>query len=48
MSAAERPPRRFLFVFGWLVVGGEEIEVRLLAHHLDPRRYRIEVAATFR
>ncbi|HEX8375556.1 MAG TPA: hypothetical protein VF606_10295, partial [Geminicoccaceae bacterium] len=48
MSAPEHPPRRILFVFGWLVVGGEETEVRLLARHLDPRRYRIEVAATFR
>ena len=44
MSAPEHPPRRILFVFGWLVVGGEETEVRLLARHLDPRRYRIEVA----
>ena len=38
-------PRRVLFVFAWLVVGGEESEVRLLAKHLDPARYRIEVAA---
>ena len=29
-------PRRLLFVFHWLVVGGEETEVRLLAHHLAP------------
>ena len=41
-------PRRVLFVFAWLVVGGEETEVRLLARHLDPRRYRVEVVATFR
>jgi polysaccharide biosynthesis protein PelF len=34
---------RILFVFGWLVVGGEETEVRLLARHLDRRRYQIEV-----
>ncbi|RYI02640.1 MAG: glycosyltransferase family 1 protein, partial [Acetobacteraceae bacterium] len=27
----------------WLVVGGEETEVRLLARGLDPARYRIEV-----
>lgn len=29
-------PRRLLFVFHWLVVGGEETEVRLLARHLRP------------
>jgi len=39
---------RVLFVFAWLVVGGEETEVRLLARHLDPHRYRIEVVACFR
>ena len=49
MSALpETPPVRILFVFAWLVVGGEETEVRLLAKHLDPRRYRIEVIACFR
>jgi glycosyltransferase involved in cell wall biosynthesis len=37
--------RRVLFVFGWLVVGGEETEVRHLARHLDPGRYRLEVVA---
>ena len=37
-----------LFVFAWLVVGGEETEVRLLAKNLDPRRYRIDVVACFR
>jgi glycosyltransferase involved in cell wall biosynthesis len=42
------PVRRVLFVFAWLVVGGEETEVRLLAHHLDPSRYRIEVLPCFR
>ncbi|MGI4732823.1 MAG: glycosyltransferase family 4 protein [Janthinobacterium lividum] len=44
------PPRpiRILFVFAWLVVGGEETEVRLLAQDLDPARYRIEVVACFR
>lgn len=36
-------PIRILFVFGWLVVGGEETEVRLLAQALDRARYRIEV-----
>src|SRR5947207_1411719 len=41
-------PRRVLFVFAWLVVGGEETEVRLLARHLDPARYRIEVVACLR
>jgi glycosyltransferase involved in cell wall biosynthesis len=40
--------RRVLFVFAWLVVGGEETEVRLLARRLDPGRYRIEVVACFR
>lgn len=38
-------PRRVLFVFAWLVVGGEETEVRLLARHLDRARYRIDVVA---
>lgn len=41
-------PRRVLFVFWWLVVGGEETEVRLLAKHLDPQRYRLEVVACLR
>jgi glycosyltransferase involved in cell wall biosynthesis len=40
-------PTRILFVFAWLVVGGEETEVRLLARHLDPARYRIDVVACF-
>ncbi|EPE96966.1 glycosyl transferase group 1 [Rhizobium grahamii CCGE 502] len=35
-------------MFAWLVVGGEETEVRLLAANLDPRRYRIDVIACFR
>lgn len=39
---------RILFVFAWLVVGGEETEVRLLARALDPRRYRVDVVACFR
>src|SRR5690606_32331941 len=41
-------PIRILFVFAWLVVGGEETEVRLLAQHLDPARYQIEVVVCFR
>ncbi|WP_131114881.1 glycosyltransferase family 4 protein [Lichenihabitans psoromatis] len=41
-------PIRILFVFAWLVVGGEETEIRLLARNLDPRRYRIDVVACFR
>ena len=41
-------PLRILFVFAWLVVGGEETEVRLLAQALDPARYTIEVVACFR
>jgi glycosyltransferase involved in cell wall biosynthesis len=47
MSSAQ-PPKRVLFVFAWLVVGGEETELRLLARHLDPRRYRLEVVACLR
>ena len=39
---------RILFVFAWLVVGGEETEVRLLAQALDPRRHVIDVVACFR
>ncbi len=41
-------PMRILFVFAWLVVGGEETEVRLLAQHLDRSRYHIDVVACFR
>lgn len=40
--------RRILFVFGWLVVGGEETEVIHLARHLDRSRYRLEVVACLR
>jgi len=36
---------RILFVFSWLVVGGEETEVRHLVRHLDRSRYRLEVVA---
>ena len=43
--ALRNRPRRVLFVFAWLVVGGEETEVRLLAKHLDPSRYRLDVVA---
>lgn len=43
-----QPPIRILFVMAWLVVGGEETEVRLLARALDPARYRIEVLPCFR
>ena len=39
--SGESGPRRVLFVFAWLVVGGEETEVRLLAQHLNPARYTI-------
>ena len=38
---------RVLFVFDWLVIGGEETEVRLLARTLDPQRYEIHVLACF-
>ena len=49
VPAAETPrPIRILFVFAWLVVGGEETEVRLLARALDPARYTIDVVACFR
>lgn len=41
-------PRRILFVFAWLVVGGEETEVRLLARALDPAKWRIDVVGCFR
>jgi glycosyltransferase involved in cell wall biosynthesis len=41
-------PIQILFVFAWLVIGGEETEVRLLAKSLDRRRYRINVVACFR
>lgn len=44
----ETGPTRILFVFAWLVVGGEETEVRLLAANLDPQRFRIDVVACFR
>ena len=44
----ETAPIRILFVFAWLVVGGEETEVRLLAGNLDPRRFRIDVVTCFR
>ncbi len=48
VTQAGPEPIRILFVFAWLVVGGEETEVRLLAEHLDASRYRIEVVACFR
>jgi glycosyltransferase involved in cell wall biosynthesis len=38
---------RILFVFAWLVVGGEETEVRLLAQALNPARYTIDVVTCF-
>lgn len=44
----ERGPRAVLFVFGWLVVGGEETEVRLLARLLPRDAYRLDVVACFR
>lgn len=40
--------RRVLFVFAWLVVGGEETEIRHLARHLDRGRYQLEVVACMR
>ncbi len=43
----QQPPVRILFVFAWLVVGGEETEVRLLARNLNRSRYRLDVVACF-
>lgn len=48
MSLPRPEPVRILFVFAWLVVGGEETEIRLLARTLDPRKYRLDVVACFR
>ena len=46
---AEDPARiRILFVMAWLVVGGEETEIRLLARTLPRDRYRIDVIPCFR
>ena len=47
-ASREEPPLRILFVMAWLVVGGEETELRLLARTLDPARYVIEVVPCFR
>ena len=47
-AAVALRPMRILFVFAWLVVGGEETEVRLLAQALDRARYTIDVVACFR
>lgn len=41
-------PHSILFVFGWLVVGGEETEVRHLARLLPGDRYSLDVVACFR
>src|SRR5947209_8780916 len=35
-------PIKVLFLFAWLVVGGEETEVRLLGTRLDPRPALVE------
>ncbi len=43
----DEPPIRILFVFAWLVIGGEETEVRLLARNLERSRYRIDVVVCF-
>lgn len=45
---SNRYPKRILFVFAWLVVGGEETEVRLLAQNLDRSRYTLEVVPCLR
>ena len=39
---------RILFVLAWLVVGGEETELRLLARHLPRDRYALRVIPCFR
>ncbi|TBN39036.1 glycosyltransferase [Paracoccus subflavus] len=39
---------RITFVMAWLVVGGEETEIRLLARNLPRERYRITVIPCFR
>ena len=39
---------RITFVMAWLVVGGEETEIRLLARCLPRDRYRITVIPCFR
>lgn len=38
---------RILFVFAELGVGGEEAELKLLAKHLDPSRYRLDALGCF-
>ncbi len=50
VSRCTTPPAtvRILWVFAWLVVGGEETEVRLLARNLDRSRYRIDVLPCLR
>lgn len=45
--STQQPPIRILFVFAWLVVGGEETEVRLLANKLDRSRYKLDVVVCF-
>ena len=39
---------KILFVFAWLVVGGEETELRLLARCLDRNSYHLEALSTYR
>ncbi|HUS15413.1 MAG TPA: glycosyltransferase family 4 protein [Chloroflexia bacterium] len=41
-------PLYILFVFAWIVVGGEETELRLLARALPRDRYRLKVVGCFR
>jgi len=47
-GAVQSHPKRIVWVFAWLVVGGEETEARLLAQHLDPAQYALEIVACFR
>ncbi|MDT1064618.1 glycosyltransferase family 4 protein [Paracoccus sp. CPCC 101403] len=48
MPPADHGKIRIVFVLAWLVVGGEETEIRLLAQNLPRHRYRIEVIPCFR
>ncbi|NWJ27578.1 glycosyltransferase [Rhizobium sp. RM] len=44
---AQPYPTKILFVFAWLVIGGEETEVRLLAEKLHKSRYHLDVVVCF-
>lgn len=44
---AQPYPTKILFVFAWLVIGGEETEVRLLAEKLNKSRYQLDIVVCF-